>query len=529
MNFHTILYRELSMAARRPSTYFVRVIMASIAGVISLVVTVATVRGFIAPEETGRTLLAALAVVGLIWVLFEGLLLTVDSISSERREGTLGLLFLSNLTGRDIVAGKMGAAGTRTLFALMASSTAPALTFIFGGVTFAQYGQVILALLNALFFALCLGVLLSCVSSERRMAQARAVALFLWTLVLSPALAVYLYHHHAIAAALIFAPGPVAPFLVIAAEDPNLSGAFSASFAISNFLAWTMFVFASRKLSQNWRETQPSSSPARRDEEALISSRTTAARTLGNPVLWLQDRRSPGFPKFRAICGLAICAGILCFFFAPGKYLPGILGSFLLVMHLALSFEVASVAARALAEDRRSGLLELLLTTPLREEDIAAGHLLAIKGATVKALLLLLAFGILWISFVWHYADAGQFTGFLLVYGILFFAHLSELWFNCRVGLWKGLTLGNPHRAYRSTTAAILLISGLSAGAALLVMGSVVNVLSREYLGLIAGLGGVIAVPATMSAWFAIATSNLTDKMREVAATPVGLNPSSAP
>src|SRR6185436_6799829 len=158
MNFHSILYRELLICSKRATTYYARSIIAAIAGFAAIVLVKLTVQGMVAPSETGRMLLLTLAALGMLLVLVEGILMTIDSISRERREGTLGLLFLSNLTGYDIVLGKAGGTGLRTLFALVAASPAPALTFLFGGVTFLEYFKIILTLLNALFFALGLGL-----------------------------------------------------------------------------------------------------------------------------------------------------------------------------------------------------------------------------------------------------------------------------------------------------------------------------------------------------------------------------------
>ena len=135
MNFHSILHRELLLCSKRKSTYYLRSLIAAGAGMAALVIIELTVEGAVAPAYAGRTLLWTLAAMGMALALFEGILLTIDSISRERREGTLGLLFLSNLNAYDIVVGQAFGAGLRTLFAVLAASRAPALSFVFGGVT----------------------------------------------------------------------------------------------------------------------------------------------------------------------------------------------------------------------------------------------------------------------------------------------------------------------------------------------------------------------------------------------------------
>ena len=102
-----------------------------------------------------------------------------------------------------------------------------------------------------------------------------------------------------------------------------------------------------------------------------------------NPILALARRHFPGFEKFRVTCAIAVIAAVIVCRFVPNPGVPVVLGAILLLLHMGLSFEVTSAATKLLAESRQTGLLELLLTTPLREDEIAAGHLLALKrGAT---------------------------------------------------------------------------------------------------------------------------------------------------
>ena len=63
-----------------------------------------------------RQLFAALAGCAFILCLFAGVFLTSDSLSEEKREGTLGLLFLSSLLGSDIVLGKFSALALNAFF-----------------------------------------------------------------------------------------------------------------------------------------------------------------------------------------------------------------------------------------------------------------------------------------------------------------------------------------------------------------------------------------------------------------------------
>jgi len=100
MNLLPIIVRELRAQSRQPMTYWLRAIgIGAILGVMALL----DVRG--APSELGGRLFGALnATLFLsIWIFVP--LLTADTISREKREGTLGLLFLTPLTPIGIVFG----------------------------------------------------------------------------------------------------------------------------------------------------------------------------------------------------------------------------------------------------------------------------------------------------------------------------------------------------------------------------------------------------------------------------------------
>lgn len=85
-------------------------------------------------DEAGSWLLIGLhlALIGLILVVAPAL--TSDCISRERREGTLGLLFLTPLNAESIVAGKIVAHGLRAFTLWLAVLPILTIPFITGGV-----------------------------------------------------------------------------------------------------------------------------------------------------------------------------------------------------------------------------------------------------------------------------------------------------------------------------------------------------------------------------------------------------------
>src|SRR5262249_18167441 len=92
--------------------------------------------------EIGTRVFAALSGVGFVLALLAGPLTTVDCISRERREGTLGLLFLTNLRAYDVVLGKIAAASLDMLLGFIGALPAVAISFLLGGVDLKQFSQV---------------------------------------------------------------------------------------------------------------------------------------------------------------------------------------------------------------------------------------------------------------------------------------------------------------------------------------------------------------------------------------------------
>ena len=102
---------------------------------------------------------AALRAVGAIWVLVP--MLTADCISRERREGTLGLLFLTPLKGTDVVVAKGLAHGLRAMTLGLAVLPVLTIPFLLGGVSWAEAVMSVMLNANAMCWALAAGLLAS--------------------------------------------------------------------------------------------------------------------------------------------------------------------------------------------------------------------------------------------------------------------------------------------------------------------------------------------------------------------------------
>src|SRR5579863_8780069 len=159
MTFLPIVDRELTVAARRAGTYWLRFWAALVVLIIGLVL-LGAAHGK-TPSVMGHFLLNALGVLALGFCLVAGAFLTADSLSEERREGTLGLLFLTDLRSHDVVLGKMMGVALSPFYSLLATLPVLTLCVLVGGVTGGDYWRTALALLNALFFSFALAMLVS--------------------------------------------------------------------------------------------------------------------------------------------------------------------------------------------------------------------------------------------------------------------------------------------------------------------------------------------------------------------------------
>jgi len=110
-------------------------------------------------RRAAPTIFKVLSVLTFLYCLFLGTARTADCISVERREGTLGLLFLTNLNSAEIIGGKLCSSALASVYGLMAIFPMLALPLLMGGITFGQFARTVVGLLNGILFALAAGFL----------------------------------------------------------------------------------------------------------------------------------------------------------------------------------------------------------------------------------------------------------------------------------------------------------------------------------------------------------------------------------
>src|SRR5437667_2205631 len=145
MTFLPIVTRELRVASRRRATYWVR--SGSALALIVVGVWFFLMMRHAPAHEVALVLFRILAGASLLYCLLIGVRATADCLSEEKREGTLGLLFLTNLKGYDVVAGKLVANSLNGFYGLLALLPVVSLALLMGGLTGTQIGCAALALL----------------------------------------------------------------------------------------------------------------------------------------------------------------------------------------------------------------------------------------------------------------------------------------------------------------------------------------------------------------------------------------------
>jgi ABC-type transport system involved in multi-copper enzyme maturation permease subunit len=471
MTFLPIVWRELRLASRRRATYWLRS-GAALAILIAGTWLFVMLQG--APTRELSTLLFGVLTGGaVVFALLSGPRATADCISEEKREGTLGLLFLTDLKGYDVVLGKLVAGSLNSFYTVVAMVPMLAIPLLLGGgITLAEFGRMALVTLDALFFSLTAGI---CASSICRSAQRSAGVCSLTIIsftVLVPAAAACaaaLYKTSSVNRVCLL---PSVGFSYYLAFDSpyRLSKAwFWTSLAVVQGLSWLGLVLASLITPRSWQDKQVGGSSGRswrerwRDwsyggpQERLAFRRYALEK---NPVFWLTARARM---KAIGIWGfLTLFAGVWvwCWWKFRREWLnEGVYVGTALLVNLSLRFWFAGEATRAIAEQRKAGALELLLSTPLQVPAILKGQWIALKRQFLGPVIFVLA-----IETVFMLATVKQSVPdedqlfWLALWSSGMLMLIADLVALYTIGTWQGLTARNPLRALAATLGRVLVV-----------------------------------------------------------------------
>jgi ABC-type transport system involved in multi-copper enzyme maturation permease subunit len=405
MTFLPVVDRELRVAARRRGTYWTRLLFAVVcAGIVGLVLMFAwAMQGGTSGVGAGLFYFLTLIVLG--FSAFAGVFLTADCLSEEKREGTLGLLFLTDLRGYDVVLGKLLATSVPAIYGVLAVFPVLSITLTMGGVTAGEFWRMTLVFMNTLFFSLSVGMLVSSVSQQENRAMTGAAGMILLVIGGLPLVEFVLNHSGVPVRFAVALPSPLTAWrLAFDASNRVWGRSFWVSLLWMHGLSWSFLISASLLLPRLWRQREgmiPRTTRSSIEGDARPAERTTKRRDLleVNPVYWLNSRRNEWPWITRVATLLAWVAVFLPTSSAAPFFLSLPFASLLLTAPARI--EVGIQASRFFAESRRTGALELLLCTPLTTDEIVKGHWLTLRrrflapvAAMVGLVLLLPVFGL---------------------------------------------------------------------------------------------------------------------------------------
>lgn len=375
-------------------------------------------------SERSQVMLMGIGFFGMVVTQLSGCFFTADCVSSEKREGTLGLLFLTPLKSLDIVLGKLASHSLLVFFSMLALAPVLFIPVLNGGITGIETIRMMIALIVSLFLSLSVGLFVSCAGRD---VKTTVTGTFVVMALLNAIPVLYLF-----ICAEVFrmnvSPYGVPQFgpwtLPIFAIDEMTSRFGVKLFWIaaglqtamgSGFLVAATFVLRriARRGDYEWKAAVPAAAPRGwKRAWRWVTKRSELKKTpLGNrqPYYWAAAR------GWSEVCWIGQFRRLMWFGAAFFLFLAlasrrsvasdGFWSAFWLaaLLHLFTKFTLILEATRQLSEDRRSGCLELILSTPFDPQWIVDG---AVKGAgrvfrlrfailpVLNAVLLFLALGL---------------------------------------------------------------------------------------------------------------------------------------
>lgn len=380
MTILPLIERELRTRARGRALFLARFFVVLVGVLVCLPALLSSVGPWgIGQAQMGRYAFAGLIDMAFFLCVCAGLL-TADSISREQREGTLKLLLLTRVGVADVLLGAFGSAAITCLCALAACLPVLILPVLMGGVTGGEAVRKVLALFCTLALALAAGLVASA-GARGWLRSAGWTVILLLLLIIGPNFVINPL------AGVVVGYSPLSPLGALQyAEDGfyrTFPGRYWVSIAALVIIALVLLVAAGMRLRQAMNRRDGSGA----DAQSLPATAPTRRLEPGaDPVIWLL-RRQRGF---RVVVWAAVLVRFLYYF--AMRYSPftgGLLGFgrvYFGGVGLAISVLTACLlawaASRFFIESRRTGELEILLTTPL-----GAARLVSSQEAWVRRML----------------------------------------------------------------------------------------------------------------------------------------------
>jgi hypothetical protein len=242
---------------------------------------------------------------------------------------------------------------------------------------------------------------------------------------------------------------------------------FLLSVLITHALAWVFLVMASVGARHSWQDRPAGARKVRWRERWQQWSYGNAnerkafrTRLLDrNPCFWLGGRHRLKPMLVWGILGVAGC----CWFWAYLKWKDEWLNEMTYVgtavlLHVLLKLWVTSEACQKFGVDRRSGALELLLSTPLTVRQILRGQMLSLRRQFLApvAVVVMVDVVFMFAGFRQVAVSGGNYWIWLCIVGISSF--VADVYTLAWVGMWLGLTARHTNRATGATVTRVLVL-----------------------------------------------------------------------
>jgi ABC-type transport system involved in cytochrome c biogenesis permease component len=423
MHLQPVIERELRVLSRTRATFHLRVLAGSVA-MITLSIALANAANLMVLRgaSQGPWLFALLhtAISSALAVICP--LMCADTLSRERREGTLGLLLLTPLKPGAVVLGKMAAHLFRALGLWLAAVPVLTVPFLMGGVNGSDLVFALGIELGVVLGSLAAGFLASCLATRWGGAIALSI---LFALGIGEALALVSF---AASAPFLFAHEktlPIRNLIPLALVVPWIVGTGLMENGFSGFLArnpgWmstalvtalgsvvtaSLMVFAAVygfACSRVRQFGQMRKMPARRAawrqfwlraRTSQWSRRRRQSQLAHDPMRWLLMSNATSWLRWWAWCGLAIL-------FWSGLLMGGVLDGndpamLAFIPPIVILLMQALAAATRFRHELEDGSLEILLVTPIPPRAILQAQCRTLYVELLPAMLLTTSLALFW-------------------------------------------------------------------------------------------------------------------------------------
>lgn len=450
-----IAYREMLVASRSPTLYRGRII----ASVVLLLIGIAFSVVYSYTGAAGA--MPVLGILGFILLqicLLSGAQATADSLSKEKREGTIGLLFLTPLKAWEITIGKLIAHGLLMFYGIIICLPLLSLGIIAGGVMLGDVFHIGLLAINTLFLSLSIGMYASSQTDDRRKAARNAIwiVMFFWLGI--PALVglaqSYKLPQIVITALSMVSLGIPATFMMRGPVTPMITAPGGLGrwipFIATHLLGWMFIGLAIYNLKHRWQDHPPKQklNLKLRWKNFLYGqgeTRSAHRRSLlnRNAFLWLASRNR--FAPLHAWIIILVLGAVLYFLLARHLGVAAGLSIIAIVLSLAQRLGVGTAAGAQLGIEYEQGTLEMILSTPITTREIIRGQFLALwRNARGPILLVWLLQGLATAALLFDPSAQSGLWLAMLAYTLLY---PLTLWTMAWIGMWSVTLVKEPKKA----------------------------------------------------------------------------------